>query len=90
MYDYVNFRLPVAFDRTWLTNEQYNLENNLDGPELRNIYDFKIYYTRYVYLDNHPVFSFHKKWNSLDLEFKSIDSKSLFISRIKHFLLHSE
>ena len=84
MYDYVNFRLPETFDGTWLTNWQNNPDVQYD---LRNANDFKIKRTRYVYLEDHPLYLLPRQWNDLISEFKEIGSRSLFISKIKHDLL---
>ena len=84
MYDYVNLRLPETFDGTQLTNWQYN--PNLQY-ELRNIHDFNIKRTKYVYLDTHPLFEYPKLWNDLSEDLKLIGSRNIFASRIKKDLL---
>ena len=89
MYDYVNFRLPEAFDFTWLTNWQDNILNEIEGPELRNNNDFRNVRTRYVYLDSHPLFDFYKCWNELPADFKLIDSRTLFAKKIKKMLFEA-
>ena len=65
MYDFVNLRLPETFDDTWSTNWQNNPNLNYD---LRNANDFKIKRSRYVYLEDHPLFKFPRIWNELTEE----------------------
>ena len=48
MYDYLNLRLPETFDNNFTLNWQNDIPYNL-----RNLHDFEIQRTRYVYLDDH-------------------------------------
>ena len=82
MYDYLNLRLPEVFDLTWKMRWQMNIEY-----ELRNLYDFNIPFTRYVYLEEHVLYNFPRIWNNIPQEIKMIGSRSLFSKKLKEYLM---
>ena len=85
MYDYVNIRLPESFDNTFTFNWQNNTDYNL-----RNLFDFKLTRTKYVFLDDHPLFDFPKLWNNLPSEIKELGSRSIFAKKLKSHLLSQD
>ena len=85
MYDYVNIRLPETFDNTYTFNWQNDVQYNL-----RNLHDFELTRTRYVYLDNHPLYLYPKLWNDLPQELKLIGSRSLFAKKLREHLFRKE
>ena len=82
MFDYRHNNLPNSFNGTWPLND------DILPYALRNIYDFYREHLIAVYLKNHPLYYFPNLWNSklreleneTNIDFKSIDSRKIFLS----------
>ena len=83
MYDYLNGRLPETFDGTW----RMRWEMNNNDYELRNMFDLNIPFTRYVYIDKHPLFNTLRLWNDLPEHLKLIGSRNMFATQLKRHLM---
>ena len=84
MHDYLNDRLSISFDYTWVNNLQ--LQNNY---QLRNADDFNIKPYKYEYLRKDPFIYFPSLWNDLDNDIKLIESKNCFANKLKSKLFDS-
>ena len=85
MYDFFNLRLPETFENEFRMNWQN------DNPyNLRNSFDFEIPTSRYVYLDEHPLFNFPRILNSLPQNIKSIGCHMNFLKKVKQYLFSKE
>ena len=67
MQDYIRGHLPLSFRNIWISNLQYGLNCNPNGPRLlRNDYDMYVPFIRlesYVYF---PLPDFPRTWNKFD------------------------
>ena len=83
IYDYKNDKLPSSFADNW------ELNNQREGYNLRNGNEFYLPRIRFNYLENHPLFAMPKIWNNLKVDFKFTMSRKTFKFSLKQYILHT-
>jgi len=59
-----------------------------EARQLRNGDDWHVPLLKYQYLSKHPLFYFPTVWNKLPNEIKFIDSRNIFKTRLKSYLMN--
>jgi hypothetical protein len=78
---------PISFANTWPSNIQVRNRLPDQDHQLRNDDILFTPFSRTEYLSKFPLFLYPKLWNAISPELKLINSKAMFISKIKlHFL----
>lgn len=83
MHYYSQNKTPKSFDNKWIRN--FDRQDN--NVQLRNFNDFHIPMFRINLVSKLPLCSFPRIYNDLPLDLKSIESKNIFNSSLKEYLL---
>lgn len=86
MQRFIQKYLPISFNDVWVRNDIRLVGEN--EIMLRNNNALQIPFSRLIFTDRHPLFSFPRLWeNFLDEQIKFIRKKSEFDEKLKkHFL----
>ena len=83
MYDYINGRLPVSFDGTWLRKHEINPRN------LRNSNMFDVKKPKFTSIERFPKFHFQDLWNKICINdnLSSVIRRNKFSKNLKESLI---